>query len=164
MSNGIHPHVVGFLRWRPDLLYAKEIPTDGAFASPRAYESVSHIMHLTVSADVEREMIAGTIGDGAATEFCAYLRTARELPSIDAILAAPEKAAVPTSPSVLYALTTCLSQYTRQIKKPAMAYIQRLPAEFALLYIMDIRDHFDIRSDAAIYAWIGNHKQLFARG
>jgi hypothetical protein len=166
MSNNISPTVVGFLRWRPELLIAKEIPGEGAFPSPRSWEATSNILGLEMNAPIEREMIHGTIGEGATTEFAAYLRTARELPTIESILAAPTKAAVPKSPAQLYALATTLAQYTREHKKSAMRFVSRMPAEFALLYITDIRrgNYYNIREDEAIAKWIGEHSKMFEMG
>jgi hypothetical protein len=166
MNNHVSPTIVGFLRWRPELLVAKEIPSEGAFPSPRSWEATSHIIDLGLSTTIEREMIHGTIGEGATIEFDAYLRTARELPTIESILDAPTKAVVPKSPSQLYALSTSLAQYTREHKKPAMAFVKRMPAEFALLYIMDIRrgGHYDIRKDEAVGRWISEHSKLFETG
>ena len=161
MSNGVSSMVIGFLRWRPELLTAKELPNDGAFPSPRAWVRASELLGLSVSASVERELLVGTVGEGATTEFAAYLRTARELPAIESIMAKPDKADVPSSPSLLYALTTALAQWTREKAEPAMAYMKRLPAEFALLYVRDIRDHYDITSDKDIREWVSKHKILF---
>ena len=166
MNNQISPTVVGFLRWRPELLVAKEIPSEGAFPSPRSWEAASRVIELGLGSAIEREMIHGTIGEGATIEFDAYLRTARELPTIEAILDTPTKAVVPKSPCQLYALSTSLAQYTREHKKPAMAFVKRMPAEFALLYVMDVRrgGHYDIRKDEAIGKWIGEHSRLFETG
>jgi len=161
MDSGIDPSIVGFLRWRPELLVAKEVPADGAFPSPRAWERASDLLSLAVSAAVERELLAGTIGEGPTTEFVAYLRTVRELPAIKEIIAHPDKAEIPTSPSLMYALTSSLAQHTRSSKESAMPYIKRLPAEFALLYVRDIRDHYDIAKDKDVREWIGKHKSLF---
>lgn len=163
MSNGVAPEVVGFMRWRPELLTAKEIPTEGAFPSPRAWQRAGALLSLSVSATVERELLAGTIGEGPTTEFAAYLRTVRELPAIESILATPKKAEIPPSPSLLYALTTALAQYTREKKVSAMPYVTRMPAEFALLYIRDVRDHYDIGTDKDVRKWISEHKALFSR-
>lgn len=161
MDNSIRPEVVGFIRWRPELLFSKEIPTDGAFPSGRAWQSASDILNLSVSAGIEREMIAGTVGEGPTTEFSAYLRTYRELPAIESIMARPSKAEVPKSPSLLYALVTALAQYTREKQVSAMPYIMRIPAEFGLLYVRDIRDKFDIATDPSIREWIAKHKVMF---
>ena len=161
MEAGIQPEVIGCLRWRPELLAAKEVPAEGAFCSPRAWERVSHILGLSTPANVERELLIGTIGEGPATEFSAYLKTYRELPALEAIIAAPDKATVPTSPALQYAITTALSQYTKEKQISAMPYMKRLPATFGLLYIRDIRDKYKIGADKDIRSWIAEHKSLF---
>ncbi len=166
MDSGISPIIVGFLRWRPELLIAKEIPGEGAFPSPRSWEAISNILALQMSSTIEREMILGAIGEGASIEFEAYLRTARELPAIEAILESQSKAPLPKSPAQLYALATSLAQYTRERKKSAMTYVSRMPAEFALLYVLDVRrgGNYDIRADKAIGKWIAEHPKLFETG
>ena len=163
MDNNIAPTITAFARWRPELLMAKEIPGEGAFPSPRSWEAVSNILALALPANIEREMILGTIGEGATIEFHAYLRTSRELPAIQSILSDQTKAQVPKSPAQLYALVTMLAQHTRETGKSAMNYITRMPKEFALLYVMDVRrgGHYDIRADKAIGKWVGENSKLF---
>src|ERR1700735_3253440 len=163
MDNNISPVITGFIRWRPELLMTEEIPSEGAFPSPRSWEAVSNILALQTSGSIEREMILGTIGEGASIEFDAYLRTARELPAIEAIIRDPAKAQVPKSPAQLYALVTSLAQYTRERGESAMKYVARMPAEFALLYVMDVRrgGDYDIRRDKEIGKWIGEHSKFF---
>lgn len=161
MSNALAPEVISFIRWRPELLTCKEVPASGAFTSPRSWHRASDILSLNVSASVEREMLEGTVGAGAVTEFTAHLRTCRELPSIQAILEKQDEAEVPKSPSLLYALTTCLAQHTRSSQESASEYVSRMPAEFGMLYIRDIRDYYDITTDKHIRTWIGKHKSLF---
>lgn len=166
MDHGISPTIVGFLRWRPELLIAKEIPGEGAFPSPRSWEATSNILGLAMGNAIEREMIAGAIGEPATIEFAAYLRTARDLPNIESILAAPTKAPLPKNPAELYALSTSLAQYTREHGKSAMKYITRMPKEFALLYILDVRrgGNYNIRTDETIGKWIGENNKLFEQG
>ena len=46
-----------------------------------------------------------------------------------------------------------------------MRYVTRMPAEFALLYVMDIRrGGYDIRKDEHVGKWIGEHSKLFETG
>ena len=42
-----------------------------------------------------------------------------------------------------------------------MAYMKRLPAEFGLLYIRDVRDKYNIAADKDVRKWISAHKSLF---
>ena len=163
MNNGISPTVTGFVRWRPELLMTKEVPGEGGFPSPRSWEATSNLLSLQMGNSIEREFILGTIGEGASIEFEAYLRLARELPAVEAILENQAKAPVPKSPAQLYALVTALGQYTREHKKSAMRYISRMGAEFALLYVQDVRrgGQYDIRKDENIGKWISEHSKLF---
>lgn len=165
MDSSIDPKVVAFLRWRPELLIAKDIPGEGAFPSPRSWAATSNILNLQMNNAVEREMISGAIGEAATIEFHAYLRTARDLPNIESILKDPTKAPVPKNPAELYALSTSLSQYTREHGKSAMTYIKRMPKEFGLLYILDIRrGGYNVRGDEQIGKWVEANRQLFETG
>jgi hypothetical protein len=165
LDNNVSPTIVGFLRWRPELLVAKDIPGEGAFPSPRSWAATSNLLNLQMNNAVEREMIQGAIGEAATVEFHAYLRAARDLPNIESILDSPTKAPVPKKPHELYALATSLAQYTRENSKSAMKYISRLPAEFALLYVLDVRrGGYDIRKDEQVGKWIHDHQKLFETG
>ena len=161
-EHNINPLVTGFLRWRPEVLTAREIPGEGAFPSPRSWAAASRVLGLAVSASTESEMLRGAVGEGASIELCAYLRTARELPSISAIEADQDGSPVPSSPSLLYALITCLSQYTRQTGNSLARFAARCPAEFTLLYIRDIAGRVSLKTDPDIRAWVAKHKKLFA--
>lgn len=160
-TQGVHPSIIGFLRWRPEMLIAKDIPGEGGFPSPRAWMQISRIVGLSISAGAEREMLTGTIGEGAAIEYGAYLRTARELPSIQEMIDKPQKASVSKSPSVSYAVVSALAMYTRREGVSAMPYVKRLPAEYAVMYLRDIRDRYDIRKDLDIREWVAKHSDLF---
>lgn len=161
VRQGIAPVIVGFIRWRPELLFAKDIPAEKAFCSPRAWVRLNELLDLPIGAHLEAEVITGVVGDGAAAEFLGYLRLVRELPAVEAITRDQAGAPVPTSPSVLYALTLALAYWTREHQASLMRYVARLPAEFGVLYLRDVRDHYDIRADSDIRKWIGRHKRLF---
>lgn len=160
----LHPALIGFLRWRPNLLTTAKPPDEGPFSSPRSWHSCSSILKLSVSALVERALLAGTVGEGAATELAAYMLTYRELPTARAIMQNPKKAEVPTSPSILYALVTALAQYTVIEQSSAMQYVRRLPAEFIRLYLGDVKDRWSLRDDPAVVDWIDKHPEAFAYG
>lgn len=160
-DRGIRPEVVAFIRWRPELLASKEIPAEGSYTSPRSWESASRVLSLNLPIQLEREMLTGTIGDSATTEFTGFLRTVRDLPSIQRVMANQAKEAIPTSTSLQYALVSNLAYHTNRTQESAMEYIARMPAEFAMLYIRDIRDHYDISTDKQVRQWIATHKSIF---
>src|SRR2546429_1657446 len=108
IRGSIRPEIIAFIRFRPELLSAFDRDAN-AFPSPRSWAFVSKILDSSPSASVEHELIAGTIGEGAATEFSAFLATFRNLPNIDAILMNPHGAQVPENAAAQFAVAAALS-------------------------------------------------------
>lgn len=129
--------VANFLNFRPDLLYQPDFDKH-AFPTPRSWEFVSNVIDPTLSRDVERGMIAGAVGDGAAAEFAGFLKIARELPNPDSILVAPDKADVPKDLATLYALCGALANRASPANWGNLVkYADRLKPEFQSLLIRD---------------------------
>ena len=158
---GVSPLIVGFIRHMPQELTCKDVPADGAFPSPRSWHRASEDLSLAVSPDIEREVLVGNVGEASATKAMAYFEQARNLPAIESIYADPKRAPVPRDPSLAYALTASLAQYTNINGRGIMEYVSRLPAEFGVLYIRDIRDRYDLSADDNIREFVRKHKNLF---
>ena len=163
IENEMRPEILGFLRGRQELLTTKDIPAEGAFVSPRSWESCSRLMRVAASERVTQELYTGCIGLGAATEFLAYIKHVADLPSIQSILSDPKRAPIPKNLASIYAIVTSLAYHTRHTDESAMAYCKRLPAEYAFLYINDIKDRYDIRQDDDVRDWIAEHPKMFKR-
>jgi hypothetical protein len=87
----------------------------------------------------EFETFKGDVGEGPAGEFCGFLKTFRKLPSVDTILLDPKGAVVPDDPSTQYALCGALAHKTSKDNfSRVITYVQRLPAEFGVLFVRDI--------------------------
>lgn len=138
-SAGIRPELTAFLRFRPKLLHDFDPLLAGkAFASPRSWEFLSHILDASPAHDVEYDLFQGAVGPAAAAEFMGFLQVWRELPTVDSILAAPETARVPTEPAAMYAICEALAQKAGPLTIEALtAYAGRLPAEFGVLLMRD---------------------------
>jgi MoxR-like ATPase len=137
VSANIDPMVIAFVRFRPELLH-KFDPKERAFPNPRSWEFVSTIVAQAPPAHVEHALFSGAIGAPAAGEFSAFVRLYRSLPSIDAILLDPAKAAVPTQPATLFAVASALAR--RASEKTigrVITYLERLPVEFNVMAIKD---------------------------
>lgn len=157
-SNGVHPYVVSFIRYRPELLNAFERDKP-ACPTPRSWsEGVSPLLGL-VSPEAEYELFAGAVGEGAASEFSGFLRIARNLTSPADILANPDTAAIPNDTATLYALTGALGSMAvkaptlieaQRIAGQVMRYISRFEAigrsEFAVLTITSMNKRSDLRA------------------
>lgn len=161
MNVQVHPSVIGFIKWRPNLLVTNDPPEAGQFPSPRSWVTISNLIG-SASATIEGQLFKGAIGDGPAAEFTAFLKCYRNLPTIEAIKADPENAPLmENDPGLRYAVTTALIQDARQTGDVLMPYVGRLPAEFGLLYITGIRDHVELKGDPDVYNWVKQHKSLF---
>jgi hypothetical protein len=134
-----------------------------AFPSPRSWQFVSRILDCGAEAPVEFEMVAGAVGNAAATEFCAFLKMFRELPNIDAILLNPSKEPVPDSPAAQYAVASALAHRASDTNFDRIClYLERMPTEFRVLCVRDasVRDE-TIKHTAAFTRWaIQNHHML----
>lgn len=157
----IEPAVIAFLRFRPDLLHQFS-RTDKAFPTPRSWEFVSRITAKKPGNGIEHSLYAGSVGDGAAIEYSAFLRLFRELPSIDAILLNPASAAVPNGPATLFAVSCALARRASgQNLGRVLTYLERLPAEYGIYGVQDA-----VRRDAALSStpeftkWVVGHSDV----
>jgi hypothetical protein len=131
---GINPNILAFLTWRGgELLFNfKPESTDKAFATPRSWEFASRILNR-FTPSLQRELLDGTIGSGAAAEFVGFLKLQEQIPNIEKIFAGEN--IVPKDIGLKYALVSALvshceipTQYDRLLQ-----YSFDLPKEFAVL-------------------------------
>jgi len=131
---GINPSIVAFLTWRGgELLFNfKPESTDKAFATPRSWEFASRILNR-FTPSLQRELLDGTIGSGAAAEFVGFLKLQEQIPNIEKIFAGEN--IVPKDIGLKYTLVSALvshceipQQYDRLLQ-----YSFELPKEFAVL-------------------------------
>jgi MoxR-like ATPase len=157
MKHGIHEHRIAFLRFRSNLLHAFDPNTKShAFPSPRSWFYLDRVAQgANLSPSVEYEVHKGTVGDAAATEYAAFIRAIRDLPTIDEIRLNPDGTPVPESPATLYALTTMLSMATTEDGfSKLMQFVGRMPREFQVVYIRDCLERVNkVKFDPAFNTW-----------
>lgn len=138
VSADLRPEVIGFVRLRPDLLHAFDPKAKGnSFPCPRTWETVSNFVD-ELPKELELAFFSGTLGDGAAAEFCGFLRVYRDLPNLDAVLLDPDNAQVPTNASVQYAMCGAMSRKVSEANASrAFSYMSRLPVEFQVVWLRD---------------------------
>ncbi|WP_319522444.1 MoxR family ATPase [uncultured Desulfosarcina sp.] len=136
---GIAAEVSAFIRFRPNLLHAFDPQKDDkAFPTPRSWEFVSRIMNRQAKVIPDLELIAGVVGEGAAAEFCGFLRIYHDLPDPQVLIDNPETAEVPEDPATLYAVCELLAEKTdSENLHGIMTYARRLPPEFSVLLVRD---------------------------
>lgn len=162
LPNQIEPVVIAFLRSRPELLHRFN-KKDRSNPTPRSWARVSRILASgTGNQASEHRLIMGTVGEGAATEFSAYLRLFRDLPSADEILMNPKGAIVPKNAATLYAIASGVARFVTVTNiARAIQYFDRLPQEYAVLGIQDAIKRDNGLTHASEYrAWIIAHSDV----
>jgi len=140
VQNAIDTTVIAFLRFRSNQLHDFDAAKNPrAFPSPRSWSFVSQIISKnSLSAHEELEMLAGTVGEGAAGEFKAFRDTLKDMPNIDKILLTPDEVPVPTAPAIKYAVSTALAQRaTSNNFDRVLKYADRMDPEFQVVLVRD---------------------------
>lgn len=151
LNYGQPAELIAFLRFRPDLLAAFSPTADLTNSpTPRTWSAVGRMMGRDLPEHILAAAYAGLVGSAAATEFSAFLRLYRQMPSVDAILTDPDAVDIPTEPSALYAVVTALGMRTNVRTFGRIArYAERLTdasrGEFGALLLRDA-----LRRDQAV--------------
>lgn len=154
--------LVAFLRLRPTLLHQFDPATaDGgsmnAYPCPRTWERVSGVLANRPAADVLAVLVAGLVGEGAATECLAYLRTASTV-DLQAFLDEPKRTKVPKSLEERYALAVGLAYHTNaETADTILTVAERLLEIVPELAALLTRDAF------RVFPQLGSHPAWLAR-
>ena len=153
--------VIGFLGFRPDLLTSEPISEDDsnpAFATPRSYHMLSHVLKHAPDPARISPVIYGLIGYGAGTEFLSYVKTYEKLPDVSAIYRGIYPSIERSEPSLLYALVSAMVElYSGGDEAAAhlFGFSETLPTEFGVMLIKDaIVKDATIAEAEAFGAWI----------
>ncbi len=154
LDNGMPTELISFIRFRTNLLHAPDY-TQRAFPTPRSWAFASQIIDSGLDRDTEFEVLKGTVGEGAAAEFSAFLQVYRDLPTIDEIMLNPDKVAIPDSPATLYALSSAIgAKAKKDTFDRLMQYVGRMPVEFQVVTVRDAcRQTAGVASTKAFIKW-----------
>lgn len=136
-GNGVAPELLSFIRFRPNLLHDFDPSrNERAFPSPRSWEFVSSLVKAGPAPEVEYELFKGTVGEGAASEFCGFCKVYRKLPDPEFVINSPESVAIPDDPATIYALCESIAAKASPEKgENIMTFASRLPIEFGVLLV-----------------------------
>ena len=138
LQNGINKNLIAFLELRPELLN-QFLPTRRSNPTQRSWSKISMDIPPDMPTDEYLILCAAKVGEGAAAEWVAAKDMMDKMPSIEGIRAAPTSAEVPTEPAVRFAVATAMSTTcTEDTFANDMAYIKRMPLEFATTYLTDV--------------------------
>ena len=157
-DHGIDPKITSYINFKPGNLYTfSPDHTDKTYASPRTWEFANRVLHAVPEGSSDLlPMLAGTVGEGVAREFLGFCKIFQNLPQIPQIIANPEEVAVPTEPSILFALTGSISHNATTDNLDALIlFVERLPIEFQVVCLREtIRRNKSLMGHAAIQKWI----------
>lgn len=164
IRQGIHPFVIGFLGFRPDLLTSEPISEDDsnpAFATPRSYHMLSDVLKASKDAALNPSIVYGLIGYGAGIEFLTYVKVYEKLPDVQAIYRGEYPPVDKSEPAMLYALVSAMVELYRGSEEAAghlFAFAQLLPVEFGVMLIKDaiVKDP-SIAESADFDSWIARY-------
>lgn len=110
----IHPAIIAFMRYRPELLHAWDAKsTQKSQPTPRTWEFCSDLLKTLeregINGSVESTLICGTIGEPAGAELLGFIRIYRNLPDPATVIADPQGAKLHTDPAVNWALCGALA-------------------------------------------------------
>ena len=113
---GVDERVVGFLRFRPDMLFDFDPAQNPvAFPSPRSWEFAHRALQkFSQDPDMLSGALQACVGPAAGIELHAFIRNLDQLPDIDAILAG-ELSTVPEDLDLQYAVAAALVGRAAQV-------------------------------------------------
>lgn len=154
----IHHHITSYINFKPGVLYTfRADHTDSTYACPRTWEFAHQILHVTEDGDSDRlPLLAGALSEGVAREFLSFCKIYNDLPTHAAIMNDPTGIAVPTEPSILFALTGAISHHADQDSiGTLMKFVERLPVEFQVVCLREtVRRNKALMGHAAVQKWI----------
>lgn len=148
-DNGIDERIIGFLRFRPELLFDFDPAHNPvAFPSPRSWEFAHRgLKKFADQTDLLRGTLQACVGPAAGIELEAYVRRVDEMPDLDAILRG-EEARMPQEIDLQYAVAAALvGRALRAAKEPegaeimgnVLAFAHRFPtAEMGVMLVFDL--------------------------
>ena len=155
LEKGFLPEITSFINERPEWLQ-KFDPKVDASPSPRSWERANSILKMNLSREAETFALQGQLGEGTTADFTGYLRIWRDLPKSDDVLKNPKGHAIPTDPSILYALCSSLAHKANKTNiKSIIEFGSRFEnQEFTAFLMKDtLKRHPDLKSEKVVTDW-----------
>ncbi len=133
LAHGIDDRIMGFLRFRPDLLFDYDPAHNPvAFPSPRSWEYVHRALaKFSNRPDLITDALQACVGNAVGVELKAFIDNMENLPDIDAILDGSEMA-VPKGIDLQYGVAAALVRRAKESanQPKALANILKYAKEF----------------------------------
>lgn len=143
-QNKIRPEIQAWVQFSPISSLQGHLPGDPTGGcTPRSLEALSKTMDTLhkqgrAGSSTESLLLAGTIGQAAASEFEGFLEIYRSQISIEEIIKHPTKAEIPKETSLLYCVAFSLAEKMNLDNVDAIfKYLNRLPQTYTVIAIQN---------------------------
>lgn len=139
-----------------------------AFCSPRSLEKASHIIKMRKEIGDEPMLAAliGTLGESGARDLHAFVNLDDKLPTLEAILADPHSASVPSDPVAICILSyKAVMHITRDSIERWVTYMNRLPKEIQGTFARCLleSDNAKAAGHKSFIEWATQNNYIFAK-
>jgi hypothetical protein len=131
LNNDMPAELVGFIRFRPDLLCKFEPTRELTNSpSPRTAANCGDLFNAGIR---DMEVFAGAAGAGFAAEFVGFCKVFASLPDLDQIFMDPMGSVVPTDPATLFAVSAgVVKKISKDNADRGFQYMGRMPKEYEI--------------------------------
>lgn len=145
----LHPDVIAFLRFRPNLFFAMDGDLERGWPTPRSWERVALELELAEASGLDPALlelaIQGLVGQGAAVELRAFRQWAAKLPDVQQMLEGRIPVSIPGRADQRYALCGALVHHLwsgpeeglRRRLEGFFRITLELPSDFAAMAMID---------------------------
>ncbi len=150
LLHDIHPAVIGFIRYRPDLLFHQENENlERGWPTPRSWERVSRMLQTFDNTDktLLNKIIYGLVGNQAGAEFVAFREIAAEFDNVYELMTDPgKKITIPEKPDRRYAFAAAVVYHLwrgvseaeeEKLLNGFYRITVKMPGDFATMMMMD---------------------------
>ncbi len=161
INNGIDTRVLAYLNYKPTVGYNFQPDhTDMTYPCPRTWEFTSDLIedYPDIGKDQDTKvLLAGTIGKGAALEFCKFTEIYDKLLKVSDILINPETITVPTAPDQLYALSGSIADHIDETNvETLLKFIKRMGGEFQIMVMtLTLARNRSLLNLPTVMTWVG---------
>ena len=149
-ENKHHPDVIGFIKFRPDLLLDMSTHHERGWPSPRSWSRISEELYLAEKIGMSERMVGiivdGLVGIGAGLEFQGFRRAKMRLPDIKAMLKGPiDEIKFPKDADQRWAVITSIVPHLldegipKKMLDGVMELVKQMEPSWVEFLIMDVR-------------------------
>ena len=150
LKSDIQPSVVGFLRFRPAMLFSQKGENlERGWPTPRSWERVSRMLEVMKDEPEElvRHMVYGLVGNRAGVEFMEFKKMSESFADALALMRNPDaEVKIPSRADMKYALCSAVAYYVWRGKDKAESKLlldgfyricMEMTSDFASMLMMD---------------------------